>query len=419
MGGMVGLDRPCGSPIARIEEILQTAFAIDIINGGGDPVNVYRAGDYVRGRMRAVANFEAGISRQAGRDMAGIPADGEGIYGDGFGEGRPGYPPGGYPSGPSEPILPPDMPPLPDPPPDDPVVPGFDPNICEHIAELCITLYQEAAAALMGDPFIDLLATVEPECLCHNYDPNLEFVGRPAAGREFPVPLGDLRLIFRGTDITNRIIQPTTAHEIRFTIPPNSQTGYVYLRGLFAAERHGIPNPERLCGMSMPDFPQVPMNGPPALISIIFPPVIDKLTADGEEGPSVIVDACRPVDVCWHAHLEDQAPNLPLPPCGRIDVIVRNEAGDVLHNGNEEGCYAIAGAEDQALTVEAISYAGNHECGRAGPQPITLERIERVTLVRDVPADENLVHGDDGSFFVDISCPAPAGACGFDSGPVT
>src|SRR5712692_1113786 len=313
LGGLAGKDRPCGDPIARAEEVLQTAFSLDVRKGGKDPTQTYQAGAYIQGRMRTVAQFEGALWREAAAGPAGVPGD----EGPGLGRGRQGKPPGGL-DGPSEPILPPDMPPLPDPP--EPGGPGdVDPGLCEHIGELCMELFQEATAALLTDPLIDLLATVEPNCLCHDYNPNQIFVGKPAQGREFPVPLpADVRLIFRGTDITGNIIPPVTRQEIRFTIPPNSQTGYVYLRGLFPAEQARVPHPERLCRMDIPDFPRVPVNGPPALISIIFPPVIESVTANGEPGPVVVVESCHEVDVCWHVHLCDQAPNLPLPPCGRI-----------------------------------------------------------------------------------------------------
>ena len=96
----------------------------------------------------------------------------------------------------------------------------------------------DGGTALLQDPYVDLIASVEPDCLCHGYYPNQVFVGRPAAGRQFPVPLpADVRLVFRGADITANIIHPVTADELRFRIPPNSETGALYLRGLFPAER--------------------------------------------------------------------------------------------------------------------------------------------------------------------------------------
>ncbi len=402
--GLVGKNRPCGEPLARAEEVLQAAFSLDVREGNRQPNWTYQAAAYMQGRMRAVAQFEGGLWREAGGRATGSRGE--------VGGGRPGHggpvDPLGGPEGPSEPILPPDLP-LPDPPPD-PGGPGsVDPGLCEHLGELCIALYEEAAAALLGDPFIDLIASVDPGCVCHDYDPNQIFVGRPAQGREFPVPLPpDVRLIFRGTDITANIIQPVMPQELRFTIPPNSRTGYVYLRGLFQAERTGVPHPERLCGMSMPDFPTVPMQGPAALISIVFPPIIDTLTADGHPGPVVVVQACHAIDVCWHVHLADQAPHLPLPPGARIEVVVRNEAGHVVHEGGRGGCISVAGKDDQTLTVEARSFADDHECGRTDPTPITLERVARVTLIRNVPQEEELIAGTNGSFFVEISCPAPA-----------
>jgi FAD/FMN-containing dehydrogenase len=354
--------------------------------------------------MRTVAQFEGALWREAGGGAPGHSGEERPSHG---GRGGPDDPIGG-PDGPSELILPPDFP-VPDPPPE-PGPDAVDPGLCEHIGELCIALYEEAAAALLSDPHVDLLASVDPNCVCHDYDPNQEFVGRPAQGRRLPVPLpDDVKLIFRSTDITSNIIQPVTPQELRFTIPPSAHTGSVYLRGLFPAERAGVQHPERLCGMDMPDFPSVPVNGPAALIGIIFPPVIDSLTADGEPGPVVVTEKCHAAEVCWHAHLSDQAPDLPNPPCGRIGVTVRGDAGQVLEEGGAEGCLSIIGEDDQTLTVQARSYADSHECGHASLTSITLERIARVTLTRDVPLEEEVIVGTDGSLFVEISCPAPPG----------
>jgi len=406
--GMAGEGRPCGDPLARAMDVLHTAFALDTQNGDRGTTRTHEATAYLQGRMRTVAQFEAGLWRQVNRgDDGPVGVSGGGRPGD---EGLDD--PLGGPDG-SEPILPPDfVPPGPQP---DPLEPGgVDPGLCEHLGELCMEVYAESVFGLMNDPNIDLMATVEPSCLCHDYDPNQIFVGRPAAGRQFPAPLPpDVRLIFRGTDITAQIAMPVTPQEIRFRIPPNSQTGYVYLRGLFPTEGAGVQNPERLCGISMPDFPRQPRGGlgvePPCLISVIFPPVFDALTADGAPGPDVIVEACHDVDICWRVRLSDQASNLPIPPCGRIEVTVRDVNGRIVHQGGANDCYRIEGRDDQSLTVEASSYAGAVECGHIGPNRMTLDRISRVTLTRNDPPGEELVAGTPGNFFAEISCPAPVG----------
>lgn len=61
----------------------------------------------------------------------------------------------------------------------------------------------------------------------------------------------------------------------------------------------------------------------------------------------------------------------------------------------------------RTLTLEAASYAGSGLCARTEPVRITLKRVKRVTVTRDVPPGSELVAGTDGSLFVNISCPAP------------
>ncbi|HEX6187529.1 MAG TPA: hypothetical protein VFZ40_05585 [Pyrinomonadaceae bacterium] len=423
LSGMAGRGWPCGEPIAVAADVIKTAFSLDVRDGDKGITRTREAGAFVVGRMRTVARFESQVWRQGrgeaenvfggrgdGRRAGGVGGDPVGP-GEGRGGGGFGGPVGGDPvdEG-SEPIFPPG--PEPDPGPGG-EPPAVDPNMCEQIAELCMELYAESASGLISDPNIDLMATVEPNCLCHTYDAQQIFVGRPAAGREFPDPFpADLRLIFRGDDITANIIS-TTPQEIRFRIPPNSHTGYVYLRGLFPVEQYGnVQNLERLCGISMPDFPHLPGGAlgiaPPCLISIIFPPVFESLTAGGQPGPDVVVESCHGVDICWRVHLSDQAPNLPIPPCGRIEVTVRNAAANVVHRGGPSECYRAEGRDDQTFTVEASSFAGAVECGHAGPERMTLERVQRVTLTRNDPPTEELIAGNNGSFFAEISCPAPA-----------
>ncbi|MFQ5657988.1 MAG: hypothetical protein ACE5G5_10635, partial [Candidatus Methylomirabilales bacterium] len=406
-GEVAGLNWPCGGLLVGVRDVLQTAFSLDVRDEDGSATRTFEAEGYVRGRMRTVARFEGALWRATGSGDGPLIGDDLGGHG---GFGGPADPLVGG-DGQSEPILPPDngAVPLPDLPPDGGDIGGIDPSFCEHIAELCMALFQQSAAAMLNDPYVDLIATVEPDCLCHQYDPNQIFIGRPAPGREFPVPLpADVRLIFRGQDITGNIIHPITPQELQFRIPPTSKTGSLYLRGLLPAERGGIRNLDRLCGLSMPDFPSVPQQGPAALISIIYPPVFGSLTVNGDPGPVVVAEACHPVELCWQAHLSDQAPHLPIPPCGRIEVTVRNAAGNVLHQGSgTEDCLSLTAVEDQTLTVEAKSFADNQECGLAGPVQLTVERLNRVHLIHEVPADEQLVRGDSGSFFVEISCPAP------------
>ena len=402
----LGDDLPCVDRNAGAMQLLQAAFHLDVRDENPNVARTYQAGAYLQKRLRTVAQFE-GMMRHAVGDPSRGRGSGQGAFPDGFGTGD------GRMAGPddfTDPILPPDtgmFPPGPLPDPDGPG--GLDPGPCDDMGDLCMTLFQEAAAALLSDPYIDLIDSVEPNCLCHDYDPNQVFVAHPKPGRQFPASIpSDIRLIFRGTDISANIIA-LAPDELRFRIPPNSHTGFVYLRGLFPVERGvGSRNLERLCGISMPDFPAGAQQGPAALISIIYPPVIDLFSANGSPGPEVEAEACSPVDICWHAHLSDQPPHLLIPPCGRIALVLRDEGGDVVAEGGPQGCFTVRGADDHTYTADVRSFAGDQECGAADPITIAVRRAARVHLVRSVPQESEILAGNDGSFFVDISCPAPA-----------
>ena len=66
------------------------------------------------------------------------------------------------------------------------------------------------------------------------------------------------------------------------------------------------------------------------LINIINPPVIASFTADNDPGPVVIAEACHWVNLCWEAHLNDPNPSRSIPACARLEVILRNQAGNIL-----------------------------------------------------------------------------------------
>lgn len=405
LGSAFGDGLPCRDRFAGVGQVLQAAFLLDVRSEDRNATHTYQAGAYLRSRMRTLSRFEGMLSRAIGDPAL------RGVIGD---EGFPGGPRGSgaptVPDGFTDPILPPDT--------EtalsgqisdsvDPNAPG--PGLCDDLGDLCVTLFQEAAAALLSDPFIDLIASVEPNCLCHDYAQDQIFVAHPASGRMFPTPLpADIQLYYRGEDITANIVS-LTPDELHFRIPPSSQTGYVYLRGLFSAERGGVRNVERICGFSFPDFPAGLQQGPAALISIIYPPVIDLLTANGAPGPEVEAEACGLVDICWHAHPSDQPPHLPIPPCGRISVVVRDEAGNAVAEGGPMDCMTARSAQDHGFTLEAQSFANDQECGLADSRSITVRRVAKIHLVRDVPLDGDVLAGNGGSFFVEISCPAPDG----------
>ena len=79
----------------------------------------------------------------------------------------------------------------------------------------------------MAEVDSQLVAAVSPNCLCSGaFDEHIRFTAEPDAARQFPAAQGDYRLIFRGQDITERILD-WSAQAIRFTIPAASATGYV------------------------------------------------------------------------------------------------------------------------------------------------------------------------------------------------
>ncbi len=410
-GPGAGPTRPCGPLLAGTQEVLQVAFQLDVRDGARHAIRSAEAARYLRTRMGLVAQFE-GVLSQVARGGGGASSGfggRRGVPGEDFGGfGDPTDPTGGF-GGPSEPILPPGDDGLPPPiDPDSGGPGGLGPGWCENLGDLCVTLFEEAAAGVLGDPYLDLVASVEPDCICYDYDPNQIFIGRPATGRTFPVPLpGDVRLIFRGQDITANIVG-VTAQELRFRIPPNSQTGNVLLRGPFAQQRGGGGNLERLCGFALPDFPGGLNPDTPVLISVLYPPRIMSFTADGDLGPVVVAESCQLVNVCWQVRLDDPA-NAPLPSCARIEVTLRNAAGDIVRQDGPQSCVALSSAVEESFTLEARSFAHSQECSRVGPVALTIQRISRVDLIRDRPAGPELINGTNGRFVLEISCPAPAG----------
>ena len=247
---------------------------------------------------------------------------------------------------------------------------------------------------------------VEPNCLCSTYDPNQTFIARPQPGRLFDrdLPAG-VCLHFRG-----QIITPTiqTANEIHFKIPANAQTGFVYLRALGPLPSQASQRLANACALAMPEIPSEILfdRSPTALISIIYPPVIDSLTSDVGQQPA---EACTPVEIRWHAHLLDQLASAPIHPCGSIAAILRDGQGNQIAAGGASGLVLESRADTTTYTLEAVSRAGALQCGTAAPISLTIVRVKYVRLER--PAGMGTEHkgGTNGLLLVRISCPAPAG----------
>ncbi|MGH8574834.1 MAG: hypothetical protein ACREX8_20055, partial [Gammaproteobacteria bacterium] len=88
--------------------------------------------------------------------------------------------------------------------------------------------------------------------------------------------------------------------------------------------------------------------------------------------------------------------------------MLRDEAGNILKRDGPQSCLAVTSAVEETFSLEARSFAHDHECGHAGPIALTIQRVARIDLIRDVPAGEEVIAGSDGRFLVEISCAAPA-----------
>jgi hypothetical protein len=158
----------------------------------------------------------------------------------------------------------------------------------------------------------------------------------------------------------------------------------------------------------MPELPHELLldRSPAALISIVYPPIIESFTSSAAGQP---VEACTPVELTWRARLVDQAPNLPLPPCASIEVVVRDDHGAEVAAAGPTGSVVETRATDTTYTIEARSRAGAAQCGTANPATLAVQRVHLLRLSLDPAASPQLRGGDPGRFTLRISCPAPAG----------
>ena len=81
----------------------------------------------------------------------------------------------------------------------------------------------------------------------------------------------------------------------------------------------------------------------------------------------MVAEACRLVNLCWEVRFDDVAPDLPIPACARSEVLIRNAAGNILRQDGAHACVAVDAASEETFTLEASSFAREHECGRVGP----------------------------------------------------
>lgn len=392
----------CGPGLSRAAGVLDSAFTLDMKERNADAKWTRQAHVYVNNRMQEVSAYVGSVGRAP---HGTVPPGGD------FPPGGGGFPPGDDDF--TTPVL------LPDPgsdfdPPVDPLGEGFGSDFCAQIAELCLALYAEVLDAQVRDTYTDLIAVVEPNCLCSTYDTNQTFIARPQPGRFFDAPLrSDVVLCFRGQIITPNpptpnTPNPVTPQEIHFKIPANAETGFVFLRALGPLPAQASQRLTNSCSLAMPEIPSGILfnRSPAALISIIYPPVIASLTSDAGQQPA---EACTPVEIRWHVHLLDQPPSAPIHPCGSIHAILRDGQGNQIAAGGATGTILETRADTMTYTLEADSRAAGVPCGTAAPISLTIVRVKYVRLERPAGLGTEHQGGTNGQFLVRISCPALPG----------
>ena len=392
--------RGCITKMPRVLEVMQAAFALDFVDKNKEPKWTMRAGAYIRQRLQIVESFSNTVRKTISRGGVNFP---------------------NYPGEPEDLIIPPSEREFPSdegiveihgrigfPEPEPDPFPNFNwSDFCEMIPDICIGLFEAAVAATLNDQYLDLIASVEPNCLCSEYDPKQEFIAKPASGRAFPDPLpSGVQLHFGKHIITPHFV---SSKEIRFRIPPNSRSGSVYLR-MFGLVDPSVASRDfsRVCGKTMPELPNVILfnPGPSAFLSIIYPPKIAALTANRQSG-EIIAESCRPVNICWQTHLSDQSAGDLIWPCGSIQLtvteIIGGEETQIVDTTSLSGCISVAAREDRRYEAQAISYAGVKEC--KPPSDITELLIRRVPHINlsILPNQTNeVLSGSDGRFVAQI-----------------
>lgn len=277
---------------------------------------------------------------------------------------------------------------------------------CEMLMDMCIAMFRSLTAAQANDSFVSLIDSVYPNCLCHDFDHTQIFIAKPKQNKYFPesFPTG-VDLYFGGQKVE---IWSHVKEEIRFRIPQNSKTGWVYLKRIGSSPSQVFQELSNSCGKisPLPTGIGFALNqSPKALISIIFPPTFYKFTADGESGNIISREACTPVKICWHSYLEDQNPRLKLHPCSSIKVTIRDRNNNIIANGDEKGCFTENLENDKTYFAEAISFAGTKECGKSQIISMTVARVKYIRLYSSI---SEIKGGNKGSIRIRISCPAPS-----------
>jgi hypothetical protein len=419
----LGFARGCVVGIDRAERIIDAGVQADLLARNKDAFFVRQAAALVIDRLRTVREYGSSVQRALT-----------------YGEARdlPGSGPGSEVD--TVPILGPDGAPgaaVPlgglggdgiDGPPDG--VDPMAPDLCQLISQLCLDLYASVAAESSGDPFIDLIGSVDyldnagvahPAQLCSiDFDPARVYVARAAANHApptFPTPLPpNVQLHFRDQVLTPISVAPD---EIRFRLPPDPMlfhTGFVYLRTIGPSLQHVTQQLARICGRINPAIPDAVLfdRSPAAQISVIYPPVVDVFSASQTDA-----EACHSVDLRWQAHLSDQDPAWPIPGGGQITVDTVDDQGAVIvRGGAPTGSVQVASSDTRTYTLTATSTVAGHGCGST-TATTTIRRTRYVYLEWDpgdlqrlttVPDSDGapIAAGNNGQFNVVVSCDVPA-----------
>ncbi|MDO9714212.1 patatin-like phospholipase family protein [Paracraurococcus lichenis] len=313
-------------------------------------------------------------------------------------------------------------------------MPAPNDDIWGDFGGICIDLFQRFAAAALADDDAQLLASVVPQCVCaQSLTSDTTFDAFPAAGRDFPKARGNYRLMFRHTDITDRIVSWASG-SIRFTLPPDSKSGFVYLtQGTVSAAislGHVLAN---LCGipdLQGPHGQSVPL-APAAVISVIRPPMIEFFNVNGIADAEITTEACSALEFSWSVYLEGSEPDQLVPPGCEISIQIIDETGQVHHQSNERfghwtanppvtatfclvakasvPAQLIRSGQRGKATPKTQRFVGLQDvCGQVSSSLIRIVRQHKLHLEPREPHQLSIVAGKSATLSIRISCPAPA-----------
>jgi hypothetical protein len=423
--------RPCGPFVDQALNVIDTGLRADLTNGRNDGYYVRQARAFVQSRLDSIVRYSQSVARDVRQGRLTGPGGGDDRTTEPLLSEEPAFDGGRR--------LPQDetRPDIGGEPPIDPAgfegIPGSD--FCQQVLDLCLGMYEAASAASEGDSLLDLIGAVDPDCLCHGqFDPSRIYTATPAPGRDFSIAInlatGKLRpdvVLF----VRNKAITPTSVslHEIEFQLQDIElfHSGFVYLRRLGPTLSMRTQQLARVCGRILPSIPTGILfdPSPKALISVVYPPVIEFFSAsvNGISGPTIDAEGCKDVTLRWHATLLDLiGSNLPLPPCAQLDILLRDDStGQPIPsalclnaNGNPDGtgdqCAIVSASNTRAYTLQVTSRA-LAVCGMASAQ-VTVNRTNYLNFEYHEPSGQAdgyglpVKSGDDGSFDLVFSCPA-------------